>query len=311
MNSDIVRLILSYLDNDTLSEISDMKYFYYVCNDNFWINKIIEVFRLTISEINSYKDGPNRYPSVVNTYKAYYFFLVSMTKSKPYTALECTSILNNNSYSLLPSGTYPFGGSPEGIRPDVIIIGLRTNNMASTKGIFIWSCLYGHYQVAKILLLDGASTVSTEEKEQGLHISSMRGHADIARLIISSPNGPDPRSDVGYLSYAARFGQFEMVKLLIEEYNMDPTMENNETIKYACESGHYRITQYLLSKGADVHVDQDYLLLSACSNGHAEIVKLLLDYGANIHVRNDTPIKIARTDGNNKLIRILESYGAK
>ena len=66
----------------------------------------------------------------------------------------------------------------------------------------------------------------------------------------------------------------------------------------------------IFSIGADVHVHDDYALISACQNGHLDIVKYLLKQGADIHVRNDLALRQASRKGHLKVVKYLVEQGA-
>ena len=61
--------------------------------------------------------------------------------------------------------------------------------------------------------------------------------------------------------------------------------------------GIWRFLNIFFSIGADVHVHDDYALISACQNGHLDIVKYLLKQGADIHVKNDLALRQASRKG--------------
>jgi ankyrin repeat protein len=85
----------------------------------------------------------------------------------------------------------------------------------------------------------------------------------------------------------------------------------------ACQKGHTAIVKFLLLKGANVHVRDNWLgdtpLSEACKRGDTEIAGLLLDKGANINIKDNDGWPILHEvceQGNTKMIKFLLSRGA-
>ncbi len=89
---------------------------------------------------------------------------------------------------------------------------------------------------------------------------------------------------------AARSGNLEKVKHAIENCDMpiDVVDSANETALYdACRNNRYKVTEYLLSKGANPnHLNNrgNHALIIATSHNRKEMVSLLLENGANKHI---------------------------
>jgi len=59
---------------------------------------------------------------------------------------------------------------------------------------------------------------------------------------------------------------------------------NDHALRYSSENGYKDVVQYLVEKGADIHVESGCALISASGNGHFSVVKYLLQKGADIHL---------------------------
>ena len=79
------------------------------------------------------------------------------------------------------------------------------------------------------------------------------------------------------LEIASDDGQLEMVKILLKDPRVDPSDDNNNSIRRASKNGHLEIVKLLLQ---DPRVDpsdgNNYSIKAASENGHIKIVRLLL-----------------------------------
>lgn len=134
------------------------------------------------------------------------------------------------------------------------------------------------------------------------------------------------------------FNHLNVVKFLVNESNVHDF--NECSIRNACTCGNVKVVQYLVSIGADIHVEYEYPIRVASRCGKSEVVKYLIECGvdvhtdhdcairyfavhgnletveylvekgADIHVRNDSPIKVAASEGRLDVVRFLVEKGA-
>ena len=104
---------------------------------------------------------------------------------------------------------------------------------------------------------------------------------------------------------ACKIGDFLLVKQYINEGD-DPSYYDDIIID-ACVFGYLNIVKLLLKdKRVDPSVQADIALQNACKNGHAEVVELLLtDSRVNPSTWNNLPIRSALKDNNIKIIKLL------
>jgi len=116
------------------------------------------------------------------------------------------------------------------------------------------------------------------------------------------------------LRHAARSGQLEMVKFLVDHGAIiDAKAEDQATaLTAACGKGHLEIVKVLIQKGANINVpdkDGDTPLINACSGGRYEVVKYLLEMGSDKNIKNNKgniAIEIANEKGFPKIVDLLK-----
>lgn len=77
------------------------------------------------------------------------------------------------------------------------------------------------------------------------------------------------------IKLASFYGDVEVVKIILEDENVDPAMNDNVAIKCAIEQGHEEVVRLLLE---DSRVDlspNDKVIIRARENGHTKIAQLL------------------------------------
>ena len=91
--------------------------------------------------------------------------------------------------------------------------------------------------------------------------------------------------------------------------NQEDQEKLNEQLIKATENSDLPLITFLISKGADIHAKNDYVLRYAASNGYLEIIKYLGEQGADIHTNND-PLYCAAQRGYLKVVKYLVEQDA-
>jgi len=86
--------------------------------------------------------------------------------------------------------------------------------------------------------------------------------------------------------------------------------ENDYILRWTSEKGHLEVVKVLLENGIDIHTGSDYALRWTSRYGHYKIVKLLLKNGANVHADNDYALRRASENGHYKVVKLLLENGA-
>lgn len=113
----------------------------------------------------------------------------------------------------------------------------------------------GHFNVVDLLLKEGRSNAGVYNSA-GLLSALKNGNEQIAKRLLQpvlngsiDPNNVDPQVYDGLtLVHAAENGLFQVVKLLVESLDVDPTLNNNRALKMARENGHQEIVEYLQAR---------------------------------------------------------------
>jgi ankyrin repeat protein/endonuclease/exonuclease/phosphatase family metal-dependent hydrolase len=208
--------------------------------------------------------------------------------------------------------------------------------------MLIESAINGDLKGVKEALKRGANIHASSD--WALINAVKKGHLQVVKYLVE--NGANIHAlNESPLLFAITFEKLEIVKYLVEK-GANIHNNNDEPIKLADNKGNKEIVAYLksqigdkirnvskqkggvipnmilfktasegdlkgvkeaLRKGADIHADNEWALLSAIKNGQLDIVKYLVENGANIHINKDQPIKLAEKGRNKEIAAYLKS----
>jgi ankyrin repeat protein len=131
------------------------------------------------------------------------------------------------------------------------------------KTALYYACLFGHDACTELLLHKGADcTIPDKEGKTALYDAAWKGHERCVALLLQ--NGADVHSaldikGVSAMILAARNGNTECLKLLLEESSTDNKDELNELLLEASKFGHSSCVRLLLEYHVDVNASvRDY-----------------------------------------------------
>lgn len=107
------------------------------------------------------------------------------------------------------------------------------------------------------------------------------------------------------LIYSLHFGLDWITKKIIRNHKLDINKNHSEIFKLAVYYSKNKIAMMLLDIGADINIDNDYVLTKYCLMNDPEMVKLLLSKGANVYSRNCLPLIQAAGNGHISIVKLL------
>lgn len=173
----------------------------------------------------------------------------------------------------------------------------------------------GHCGTIALLLSRGANVdlPSKSEKRTALHLATLMGHDDVAKLLLDNHAKVDHVDIYGStpLHLAARMGRKSTVQLLIQ-HNADVSHYDNDgwtALHLASETGNLIVLKYLLDRNAQIDSRNKYgrtpLHWAACK-GNSHIVQELLLHKADANIKDfhgKKPINYATSSDILKLLK--------
>lgn len=149
------------------------------------------------------------------------------------------------------------------------------------------ACRNGKKDAIGYLLQSHANAIAlTKDKKTPLMLSIVEGRFDSfdqlmkSRAVREKVQLRDQQQQTA-LHYAARSGQRQMIKLLVEnsaKVNVQDS-EGKGAVMLAAEQGHLEVVKYLHKKGAEVHMKDSWSrssLILACMNSHQAVAVWLV-----------------------------------
>ena len=87
-------------------------------------------------------------------------------------------------------------------------------------------------------------------------------------------------------------------------------IDDDFLFKIASTNGHLETIQYMIDNGTNVHAYDEWALITASGAGHLEMIKYLLNKGADIHADDDDAYCYAAENGHIEVVKYLIYKGA-
>lgn len=137
-----------------------------------------------------------------------------------------------------------------------------------------------------------------------IQLFSELGCEKLVRKLLQNPEVDPSVNNNHAIGEASANGHLEVVKLLLEDPRVDPTDQENYAIVAASAMGHWKVVQLLLSDPRVDPTDQvEGAMREATVNGHVKVVELLLDDGRSDP--NNFMVYLASRQGHDKVVELL------
>jgi ankyrin repeat protein len=181
-----------------------------------------------------------------------------------------------------------------------------------------YAAFYGMCDIATFLIVDHSQDVNAPglyNEETPLHVSSRRGHVEIARVLLKHGAETEARDKYGFspLARAAQEGHVELALVLLE-HGADATAHRMRHTPLCMASGwgNTTVVQILLSHGADVKAQCENHQNPLHQVQDKDIARLLVEHGADanaLDINNRTPLHHVSENGGVGSTRVLLEYG--
>ncbi|KAI8616188.1 ankyrin repeat-containing domain protein [Chytriomyces sp. MP71] len=158
----------------------------------------------------------------------------------------------------------------------VLLADPRVHPAARESAAFLWACGNGHVEVVRLLLAD-ARVDTASQYHGGFREAARRGHLSVVRLLLLDFGLVDPAVEDNYaLKWACNNGHVEVARLLLADARTDPAAEASLGLKGAAENGHAEVVQLLLEDGrVDATAGGNFAARYAFRRRHLDVVALL------------------------------------
>jgi len=187
------------------------------------------------------------------------------------------------------------------------------------------AAINGRLGTAKILVAQGAEVdAGDNENTTPLHVACQNGRLDVVKFLDAMGADVFVQDDNGMsaLHWAAYNNRLDVAAYLIDEKGFDVNVlkagergSHSTPMHGAAAYGHPEMVKYLIDKGADVNIANDFgytPILGAASGGNVEGIQYLIDAGADINTKlpnGESLIHMAARGGNVEVLKMLVDNG--
>ncbi|KAJ3322171.1 hypothetical protein HDU76_013935 [Blyttiomyces sp. JEL0837] len=182
--------------------------------------------------------------------------------------------------------------------PEAIIIALNQRHVKSTAMTRWWTqsdylllevvAISGLTDVFKSMMVNLSDTEFNPGMEDNLMIqlACQNGHLELVKELVKFDSVDVTASSNHALRFAAKYGHFDVVKLLVGEFErrkLDVEVNLNDVDGFAlisaCQGGYLNIVDLLILKGAHVSLGKGLAVTRAIEGGRVEVVRRLVESG--------------------------------
>lgn len=174
-----------------------------------------------------------------------------------------------------------------------------------SEGVIRYAAIGGQLEIIKLFMSKGAEYGDNNAFE----LSAEYGHMDVLKFLEENGavNKAEDYNDA--LHEAASQGRLDIVKYLISK-GADIHYDNDKALNSSFNSNNFEVSDYLISIGADVNGTNGWILDIYANDGDLKVVKYLVKNGVNIHLKNESALGYAAKRGHTEIVKYLVSLGA-
>ena len=186
-----------------------------------------------------------------------------------------------------------------------------------------YAAFCGLHDIVKVLATEypkGVNSQSFDDASTPLHLTSRKGHVDVARMLVERGTDVSAQAEHGRtpLHWALRDGHVGVARMLVGRgAEVSAQAEDGRTpLHWALSRGHVDVARMLVARGADVSTqakDGMTPLHGASSIGHVDMARMLVERGADMSAQakdGRTPLHWALSRGHVDVARMLVECGA-
>jgi len=178
-------------------------------------------------------------------------------------------------------------------------------NVVEMEKDFLGMVRLNYLEIIAGLIKQGIDPSMANNK--AVRLAAFRGNFEIVKLLLEDPRVDPAAGDNYAIRFASYAGRTEIVKLLLEDPRIDPSAQRNEAIRWASARGYYDVVKLLLeSLKVNLDTDNSRAIYSATNGGYVGIVKLLLkDPRIDPAVNDNSAIQRAFTKEQTEIVKLL------
>ena len=189
---------------------------------------------------------------------------------------------------------------------DVVAVGLASKTMYGK--VFGKVGEENEFDVDQHKALAGVSFCVEREWWRAGRLAVERGYGDVMARMDCEDRLQE--HEAYPLSWAAKAGETELVKVLLDHPNVDPNGDYGYGFDWACLMGHDEVVKVLLEDGrVEVEGEGREGLVMACRFGRVEVVRMLLEDGRVDPGRKGVGLRIAARLGWEGVVKVLLEDG--
>jgi ankyrin repeat protein len=156
----------------------------------------------------------------------------------------------------------------------------------------------------KLLFNNNVFHSSKVKYEQAIELSFQLKRIELLKLLFSDIT--IKHFNDRYICSAAICGYTDIIKLLLNDSRVDPSMDSNSPIQLAVISGRFEACKLLLNDSRVNPSESNQTFLEAVSLGHTDIVKLLLnDSRIDPSIDENDALQFAAQKGHTDIVKLL------